>query len=220
MGIGDTLLALASGTMNTSGLNEPWTITPSSPPLEAVSPVSLVKSQSTSDLIDNFQERGDSQRSASADSIPQLGDTSPVRGRHKASGKLEHLIPVPLPPEQSITKIVVSEREWLSLQKEVWLPSCCPVLLDEEICCFQVRDSLLKLEQRELLTLNYEDQLQKLQKDLSVLSKASREATNQLRHEVHKLRVRLSFVNVTNSHAVCLSKWFKHFCSMLCSSCI
>jgi hypothetical protein len=56
---------------------------------------------------------------------------------------------------------------------------------------FQVKDSQWKLEQQEQLTLNYEDQLQELQKKLSVLSKASREATNQLRRETQKLKVRL-----------------------------
>jgi hypothetical protein len=170
VGIGDTLLALASGTMNTS--SDPWTVTPSSPPLEVVSSVAEVKSQSMSNLISDFEEPGECYRSASVDSIHRLGNSSPIQGRNKAVRKVERLVPVPLPPEQSITKVTVSEREWLSLQEEV-------------------KDSQWKLEQQEQLTLNYEDQLQELQKKLSVLSKASREATNQLRRETQKLKVRL-----------------------------
>lgn len=120
LGVGETLLSLASGTMNTTGLDEPWTVTSSSLRVEEDTSSSFHKSQSTSDIFDSSEGLGDAQRSISADSIPKLGDVSPVRRKQKSPGKMQHVVTIPLPPEASSNTIVVTESEWSSLHEEVF----------------------------------------------------------------------------------------------------
>lgn len=117
--VGETLLSLASGGMNTSCLDKSLVINVPHHHDQTDSQATVVKSQSTSDLLADVTELGTALRSISVDSIPHLSDGSLVGNSHKSPGRTRHIVSVPLPAENSTKTITVTENEWSSLNDEV-----------------------------------------------------------------------------------------------------